>query len=141
MIAMTLWSILKTLLLVNIDPDGFSAIFGESIGDGIERKIIIILVFTVMSFDLVFRTFVGLKARSEGCGKNCGYFYLAVDAVFIFLSVTSLVAFFNPDSTKLSDVDSVVSILFELTTLYTCVSLMYASFKVKKLSRLLKEEA
>ena len=140
-IALSLWSILKTVLFIELDSENFEALFKSILGEIYERRMAIFVIFFLLAIDLAFRLYVGLKARSEGHGKSGGRFYLLVDTVFMLLCVYDIVYFFTADPELLSFAGSNTSIVFELTSLYTYADLFYASLRTKKLRKQLKEEA
>ena len=135
---LTVWSILKTVLFIELDADRFDAFIAEMVGAEYNRSIIMFVMFFFMTFDLIFRLIVGLKARREGHGRRCGYFYLVLDAIFILGNLISISAYFTSGSygTGLSS-----TLVFELTSLYTGIDLMYSDINVKILRKKLGEEA
>lgn len=141
MIALTLWSILKTVLFIELDSVNFEAVLSSILGDMYERSVGLFIIFFFLTIDLILRTFVGLRAKREGHGKKSGYLYVIIDAVFIIVSVYNIIYYFKPDSFTISKIDTIVTIIFELTSLYTSAELFYASIKVKKLTKACKKGA
>lgn len=134
-IALSVWSIIKTVLLIELDTDRFERLFRSLLGDSYEKTPALFTLFLFLTVDLLFRILVGIKARKEGKGKKGGILYLVIDAAFILAAAYNLFYAFIPDPVSISPFDTLVDIVFELTTLYTCVSLFYASIKVKMLKK------
>lgn len=139
MVALSLWSIIKTVLFIELDSQTFEALFVELLGEMYEKRLAVYAVFIFLAVDLLLRVYVGLRARKEGRGHKCGNFYLAVDAFFIVLSIYDIIYYFMPNSITVSVADSVVTVIFELTSLYTAASLFRAALKVRKLGKQIRE--
>lgn len=134
-IALSVWSVIKAVLLVELDTEKFERLFGALLGDSYEKAPALFVLFLFLAVDLLLRAFVGCKARKEGKGGKGGIFYLVINAAFILTAAYNLIYAFVPDAVSLSRVDTLVDIIFELTTLYTCICILYASIKVKILKK------
>ena len=136
---LTVWSVLRTILFIELDPESFDLMFSDAMGDAYNRQFIAVLLFFFLALDLVFRVCVGRSALREGRGKRCGFFYLFFDLVFLAGAVYNIFHYFTSDIYASSS-GLRTSLIFELTSLYTSADLLYSSVKVKTLRKKLKKE-
>lgn len=138
-IALSVWSVIKTVLFIELEAEAFETAFRRIMGDMYERSAALGTLFFILTADLLFRVFVGLRARREGLGKKCGSFYLLIDLFFIFVAAFDIYQAFLPDYVSFSGEGILITVIFELTALYTAASLLCSSIKVKVLENRLKE--
>lgn len=159
-IAFGVWSVIKVVLMMTLNADGFFETLGldELAAEGRGSRILgFAVVGVLLAFDLLLRLFIGLRARREGLArKKAGVIYLVLACLLavasVYSDVTELIETFSAGeamgaaiktyasrltATSGGDIDNaVVALLVELTSLITLFELIVAGIRVKRLEKL-----
>ena len=133
-----IWSVLKAVMLV-LSNTQMLTVSTEELPDGMIYRVIFYGIFIgFLIFVIVFRLIIGLSARSVGFGKKNRWFYLilAFGLLFVdlFMVIYEVVIFFTEFL-----IDTAVAVIVDATSTYTVIELIIASFKVKKLTKAMKQ--
>lgn len=141
-LVLSLWSIIKTVLIALLDKDYFFKVEGITNYRSDTFKYALIVVLVLMLIDLLFRIYVFRKATLDAANrkKKGGGLYVVITCWFAVLSAFSIWYYCNPDNLMVSIGNAIVSIAFELTSLVTSVELIYSAVTVKKLRKALREQ-
>ena len=133
-IALGLWSVIKTILLLFFRDD----LLADMPDDPLAWVILYIMIGFILLIIFLIHLFVGLSARSEGFGKKKGYLYIVVAIFMVLFSLASIVMIFvNTNESSL--LEMIVSLIVEATALIVMIELLVAAFTVKKLRKKLGE--
>ena len=135
-IILSLWSLIKMVLLYLFDAKDIDNMFEAASVDMRFKSIVAVMMFILLFIDFLFRLYVGRSAIKEGRGKRKGYFYLVCCVIIICSSVFSIYYVFTEDAYSISVLDTVVSAVIELTALITYLDITVSSIKLKKIRRL-----
>lgn len=138
-IAFGIWSILKAVFYVFLEPDYFEGMVGWAELDEFGMGVVYFLIFFLLVIDMLLRLFIAGRAIKEAKGKKTGTFHLYLTGILVLSSLVSLVTVFSPDNYVYSISDTVVSVVVELTSVYIFVELIYSSIMIRTISK--KKEA
>ena len=152
-IAFTLWSIIRPLLIL-LFPTGAAGLAAEA-ESGITEKldtipvsplfIALALLFLLLVFFLVIglRFYIGFSARAEGVGRHRGSAYVVIAFVFFAFQVLSFaLTGYYLFKTKMSDssvLETAAAVLVEVSSMVTMGEMAFEAVKVKKLTRQMRK--
>ena len=139
-IAFTVWSVLKTILvflLVPLEqkPEG-------EISDK-EAMVLLVIILAVLLFiilDIVLRLRLGFSARAEGLGKHKGKAYVVFAFIYFFFQIIiaalSFYQLFRYGLMDRSIPETAASLMLEISSAVTMGEMAFTAVKVKRLSAL-----
>ncbi len=142
-IAFGLWSVVKMIMYFAVDPLKYFQV------DDIPqeyRLLVMALVYGIVALivglDVGLRIYVGLSARAEARGKKKSRAYIIVAALMaagnllLFLG-SLLIIIFNPDTAPDNILDTLVSVIVDITAQITLIELFFTARNVQRLRKLL----
>ena len=137
-IAFSAWSIIKVTLVFLLDENLLAGIY-PGWGDlpSYAKIAIFCLAMFFLIVDLVFRLIIGINARRESMGINCGIIYVILAFGAAFTSAASTISSaisLMSETTGVVILDDIASLIVDCTSLFTICELIVCSLKVKKLS-------
>ena len=138
-IAFGLWSILKTVVsILLIKGDDGKSLLSDPEGLKI-LSVVLIAVGIVMLIEFGLRVYIGLSARAESHGKKKTVLYLILVIPLIIYSGFGVAGLFRTGFTE-DILNTIVSILVELTSLFALVELFIRGIRVKQLKKQIEKE-
>ncbi len=153
------WSIVKTISMFLLDKTVRMAMLKQMLeANGVKWEaryytIAIILAVVILGVDLIFRSFIGWAAISEGRGKRRSILYIIVACMVLwssFWTITGLTSDYRdmlmqltapaPEGTPGKE-PTISAIIIEITSFIMLIEMIYASIRVKKLTRRKKGQA
>ena len=142
-ITFSLWSVVKSIMYFMVDPAKSFPI------DNLPQEyrllaltVIFGIVFLIVGLDVGLRIYVGLSARAEARGKKKSRTYILVAAVMaagnllLFLG-SLLAAIFGSHTAPDHVLDTLVSVIVDVTALITLIELVSTARNVQRLRKLL----
>ena len=140
-IAFGFWSILKMLGMFIFSVDVFRPSDEEELGAAGMIFAIIIAVI-IMAVDVLFRVFVGLRARRDGEGRKVSATYLVFTMFLILGSILSVITeAANVLSAGGSFFEGFASLVMELTSLVISIEVFIAGVYVRRFRKKAKKES
>ena len=134
------WSVVRSVVYFVTGVREIQSSFPGRVADHMTATVLYVLLFTLLSFDLGLRFYVGLCARAEAKGRREGVMYLVVTGILIASYVYSIpqdvIVFMRGRNGVL---DTVASLLIDLTSLITLAMLLASALRVKRLYRAAEE--
>lgn len=145
------WSIVKTLGLFYFDKARRMTALKTMIeANGAEWKdsyytLAIILAVIILTWDLIFRTFIGWAAISAGHGKNRSILYIIIACLMLWSSVWTItglsadyVNYLTQITAEIPETQmkepSLSAIIIEITSFIMLVEMVHAAIRVRKLT-------
>ena len=133
-----LWSVIKAILTFLTQSEVLLDSLKE-LPEGIGYRIIFFAIIgTFLASIIGIRLIVGLSARAVGYGKMNRWFYL-VFAFLLAIGTLVLIAFDVYYMVTEDLIDDFVALVVDVTSVYTTIELIVASFMVRKLTKAQKE--
>lgn len=131
------WSVAKAVLFFTLVPIFADALLELGLEDALTEKVLMALVWSLvvinLAAELLMRTYIGLCAIAEGKGRKKGYGYLLLAG---FLVIQYLLMLLQGIGTAqlIADslLDTVVTLILDLTSLYTMLEMIVSSVRVKR---------
>lgn len=141
-----LWSIIKIIMTLLMQPFDLQLSDSETISDPTERMLVIVfaVVFVIISVAIILgiHMFVGLSAYREGRNGKKGSFYIvAAGLMAIFICLTMTLYFVSTDGGQTVSLTSIAAFIIDLTTVILLLDMIYAAFMSRKLAIQLESEA
>ena len=141
-----LWSIIKMIVTVLMQPVdvGLSSI--ETISDPTEKLLVIVIaivfVLIIVAIILGIHLYIGISSYREGLHGKKGSFYLVAAGFLAFIICISMTLYFvSPDDSQALTITSIAAFIIDLTTVILLLDMIYAAFKSRKLTIQLESEA
>lgn len=139
-ISFSLWSAIKSVMYLVSSADMFHELAEEIVLEELPSEVVLKFFYFIVAFVLIsevlIRLFVCMSAIREAKGKKTGYGYVIVG---IYLFVSSLILFIQNALTfynaTTSIFDTIISIVIEITSVYTLGELLFAAIMIKMLKR------
>ncbi len=133
-IAFSAWSLAKVaMLFAFIDEESLRQLV--VLEESIPMTALFITMLVILGIDLVVRVYVGLSARSEGLGKKKGPFYLVVAVLAAVVNASSVVISIFGTAATLSPLDTVVSVVIEITAFAALALVVFCSVSLRRLNK------
>ncbi|GEM_PF-871999 len=137
-----IWSIVKAIMQVFVRSPLQTEI-AQSVGENSENMafmtVFYIALFATIGVEVGVRFFIGRSGRAEGKGKKKGRLYLIVAYILIPLYALGVVfSIFNLSYIENSVVDTIVTLIVDITSLSALIELAFSGTMVKKLKKKLK---
>ncbi len=146
------WSIVKTVGLFYFDKARRMAVLKgmiEANGAVWEDRyytFAVILAVVVLAWDLLFRSFIGWAAISEGMGKHRSVLYIVIACLMLWTSIWTITGLSTEYVKYLTQLNSLTSetpgkdpslsaVIIEITSFIMLVEMVHASIRIRKLNR------
>ena len=149
------WSIVKTVGLLYFDKARRMAVLKgmiEANGAVWEDRyytFAVILAVVVLAWDLLFRSFIGWAAISEGMGKHRSVLYIVIACLMLWTSIWTITGLSTEYVKYLTQLTSLTSetpgapgkdpslsaVIIEITSFIMLAEMIHASIRVRKLNR------
>ena len=139
------WSVVKTIMYCVLSPEAIEAMLlaeletNPDIPLGLLTNTFYLVLGVIFLMDLAIRLFICICARAQAQGRERGNAYIIMTGVmlmtYLALFIYNASAFYGATSSVL---DTAISILIELTSIYTLFELMVSAIRVKKLTKIRK---
>lgn len=130
------WSIVKTLMYFTMAPVFAQALMEFSMDDGVTEALVLKIFWFLIGFVLVIelsvRAYIGLSAVAEGKGKKKGYVYVLL-AVWLWIQQLVFLVQGLATAQYVTDslLDTAVTLIVDLTSMYTMMEMIVSSVRVK----------
>ena len=159
-VAFGLWSIIKSIAYSFLEKDEFFKFMNEAVGEieALEPEIgrlfvyafsviFFIIVYSLLSCDIVFRIYVAKSAGAEAFGtlKKKRNTYLVIAGFMAFMSLLSILrvpfTIFKGEFEEAEDIiDIIATTIVELTSFITLTELMVSAVKIRRLRAGLEQQ-
>lgn len=136
-----LWFAMKSFMYIYVSPSLDEQLKEIVLLESVERIQVYIFFYVILilywSIGLSIRFYIFLCARAEGKGKDPGKPYLILTAALFIIYVGSLgynISVFSTSTESL--IDTIFSLIIEISSIYNIGDLLYSGIKIKKLKKM-----
>lgn len=132
-----LWSIVRTIMFVYLDPLQFSEMFIEQdqVSEELYRAIVIAVLAVLLALDLLFRLYVGLNAIRLGQGQKRKKRFIFFSAAFLIISLCSDFSFFLSAVRGSFTTEVFASLIVDITNCIAFYRIITSSLALLRLSK------
>ena len=145
-----MWSFLRSLIyIINGDPginEAMQEVSKEHIDYPGMRIVLVAGLLIAAAADMLFRFYIGRSAISEGKGNRKSSKYIVLSCILVFLYIFGIMGHIAGMAGKLDDynlqnMDTILSLAIDLTSLYILILLIYSASRLRKLLKLQQAES
>lgn len=140
-IAFGLWTLIKYIIYLVLTYNNADSEIREIASTEVPLLFILAMIVIVMSFEIIFRFIIGMKAIRESKGKKTSVVYLIFASFLLFSQINSVVV----DIEKLTYssetiIDTISTVVFGITSTLTTLWLIISAIKTKYYSKKINED-
>ncbi len=138
------WSILKLVLSLVIDPLDLNIAGDEyttdQLADTIALVIVVIIFIIILTIVLLVHLYVGFSAYKEGIYGKKGSFYLVLVVIMALIDCCTLVLYLLPKDYSTNDSQvQFAAFIIDITTVVVLIDTLYTAIMSRKLAKQLEK--